>query len=73
MHLLINMAEITFLSGKQPFTSGLLMLSYHSVYIKPAFGPNKGVIPTSGKVYIPVYNILCEVKADFEKLRGKDY
>ena len=71
MHLLINMAEITFLSGKQPFTSGLLMLSYHSVYIKPAFGPRKGVIPSSG--YIPVYNILCEVKADFEKLRGKDY
>ena len=74
MHLLINMAEISFLSGKQPFASGLLILSEYSVYIRPAFGSNKvSVRSFAAKVYILLCNILCEEKADFEKLRGKDY
>ena len=62
------MAEISFLSEKQPFASGLLILSEYSVYIRPAFGSNKVSVRS-----FPLCNILCEVKADFEKLRGKDY
>ena len=65
------MAEISFLSGKQPFASGLLILSEYSVYIRPAFGSNK--VSVRSFAAFPLCNILCEVKADFEKLRGKDY